>query len=214
MVNYAREDGMASAVEGMLAGGVSGAPLWHSDIGGYTSVNAGVKNFLRPPQLNARWAQMQAFGVVMRTHETNRPPLNQQVYTDATTQAQFALASRIYAALYDYRAGVIDEAVRDGIPAMRHGWLVYPGTKAAEQGLQFFLGDHLLVAPVYAEDATTVEVTFPPGQWKHILTGEVFDGDTTATVNAPLDRPAAFVKVGDPVGDEIVAAMVAAGLAS
>ena len=40
MVNYAVEDGMPSAVQGMLSGGVSGAPLWHSDIGGYTSVNA------------------------------------------------------------------------------------------------------------------------------------------------------------------------------
>ena len=32
----------------MLAGGVSGAPLWHSDIGGYTSVNTGVEDFMRP----------------------------------------------------------------------------------------------------------------------------------------------------------------------
>ena len=213
MVNYAIEDGMANAVEGMLAGGVSGAPLWHSDIGGYTSVNAAVTNFIRPPDLNARWAEMQAFGVVMRTHETNRPSMNQQVYDSPETRAQFARASQIYAALHEYRAGVIEEAVRDGVPAMRHGWLVYPGTKAAGEDLQFFLGDHLLMAPVLKENATTVEVTFPPGQWRHILTGEVFGGDTTSTVNAPLGTPAAFVKVGDPVGDQIVAAMQTAGLA-
>jgi len=214
MVNYAAEDGMASAVEGMLAGGVSGAPLWHSDIGGYTSVNAAVTNFIRPPDLNARWAEMQAFGVVMRTHETNRPSMNQQVYDTPETRAQFARASQIYAALHDYRAGVIEEAVRDGVPAMRHGWLVYPGTKAAGKDLQFFLGDHLLMAPVLKENATTVDVTFPPGQWRHILTGEVFDGDTTTTVNAPIGTPAAFVKIGDPVGDQIVSAMQTAGLAA
>jgi len=213
MVNYAVEDGMANAVEGMLAGGVSGAPLWHSDIGGYTSVNAAVTNFIRPPDLNARWAEMQAFGVVMRTHETNRPSMNQQVYDTPETRAQFARASQIYAALHDYRAGVVEQAVRDGVPAMRHGWLVYPGTKAAGKDLQFFLGDHLLMAPVLKENATTVEVTFPPGQWRHILTGEVFDGDTTTTVNAPVGTPAAFVKVGDPVGDQIVSAMQTAGLA-
>ena len=156
---------------------------------------------------------MQAFGVVMRTHETNRPKLNQQVYDTPTTRAQFAKASQIYAALYQYRKGVIDEAVRDGIPAMRHGWLVYPGTKAAQEDLQFFLGNHLLVAPVYEEGATTAKVTFPPGSWRHILTGEVFPGNAEATVNAPIGTPAAFVQVGDPVGDEIVAAMQAAGLA-
>ncbi len=210
MVNYAVEDGMRNAVLGMLAGGVSGAPLWHSDIGGYTSVNAGVTNFLRPAQLNARWAEMQAFGVVMRTHETNRPSLNQQVYDTAETRAQFARASQIYAALHDYRARVIDEAVRTGMPAMRHAWLVAPGTPAADADEQFFLGDHLLVAPVYAENATSVDVTFPPGQWRHVLTGEVYGGQ--ATVPAPIGTPAAFVQVGDPVGDQILASLRAAGL--
>lgn len=96
---------------------------------------------------------------------------------------------------------------------MRHGWLVFPGTKAAQADLQFFLGEHLLVAPVVDEGGTSAEVTFPPGQWKHILTGEVFSGDTTTTVNAPIGTPAAFVQVGDPVGDQIVNAMKAAGLA-
>jgi alpha-glucosidase len=212
MVNYAIEDGMANAVQGMLSGGVSGAPLWHSDIGGYTSVNAAVTNFIRPPDLNARWAEMQAFGVVMRTHETNRPTMNQQVYDTPTTRAQFARASQIYAALYDYRKTVIDESVATGIPAMRHGWLVHPGTKAAEKDLQFFLGDHLLMAPVLKENATTVSVTFPPGTWKHVLTGAEYTGDTTVTVPAPIGTPAAFVKVGDPVGEQTVAALQAAGL--
>lgn len=210
MVNYAPEDGMRNAVLGMLAGGVSGAPLWHSDIGGYTSLNTGVQNFLRPPQLNARWAEMQAFGVVMRTHETNRPKLNQQVYDTPATRADFARASQIYAALRDYRATVIDEAVTTGVPAMRHAWLVYPGTEAAKADEQFFLGAHLLVAPVYAEDATSVKVTFPPGEWKHVLTGQVYSG--VADVPAPVGTPAAFVKVGDPVGDQILAGLRAAGL--
>ena len=214
MVNYAIEDGMANAIQGMLAGGVSGAPLWHSDIGGYTSINAAVTNFIRPPDLNARWAEMQAFGVVMRTHETNRPSMNQQVYDTPTTRAQFARASQIYAALYDYRKGVIDESVATGIPAMRHGWLVHPGTKAAEQDLQFFLGDHLLMAPVLKENATSVSVTFPPGTWKHVLTGAIYQGDSTVTVDAPIGTPAAFVEVGDPVGEQIVSALQNAGLAS
>lgn len=214
MVNYAQEDGMPNALKGMLAGGISGAPLWHSDIGGYTSVNAAVTNFVRPAQLNARWAEMEAFGVVMRSHETNRPKLNQQVYDTAETRAQFARASQIYAALRDYRTSVIQEAVRDGIPAMRSGWQVYPGTAAAKADTQFFLGDHLLVAPVYAEGATTAQVTFPPGQWRHVLTGQVYDGDATTSVPAPIGTPAAFVKVGDPVGQQIVAGLQSAGVAA
>ena len=115
--------------------------------------------------------------------------------------------------MYPYRKTVIDAAVATGVPAIRPTWLVYPDTAAADADLQFFLGDHLLVAPVYEEGATTAKVTFPPGSWRHILTGEVFPGNAEATVNAPIGTPAAFVKVGDPVGDEIVAAMQAAGLA-
>jgi alpha-glucosidase len=78
---------MRNAVLGMLAGGVSGALLWHSDIGCTTSLSVGVKNFIRPPRLKAaRWAQMQAFGVVMRTHE--RPRLKQQAYDTPQTRCQ------------------------------------------------------------------------------------------------------------------------------
>ncbi|HQR80202.1 MAG TPA: alpha-glucosidase [Actinomycetota bacterium] len=203
MVDFAQQDGMASAVYGMLSGGVSGSPLWHSDIGGYTSINAVVKNYVRPPELNTRWAQMQAFGVMMRTHEGNRPAQNQQVYDTDETRSAFAQASRIYAALYPYRKTVIDQAVATGVPAMRPTWLVYPGTAAADADLQFFLGDHLLVAPVLAEGARTVQVSLPPGQWVHVLTGQTFAGDQTVSVDAPLDTPAAFVRDGDPVGTQI-----------
>lgn len=210
MVNYAAQDGMLSAVKGMLAGGVSGAPLWHSDVGGYTSVNTGVVDFIRPPNLNARWGELEAFGAVMRSHETNRPPKNQQVYSTPTTRRQFAKSTRIYAALRQYRASVIDDAVERGIPAMRHAWLVYPGTRVARQDRQFFLGDHLFVAPVYSDTADTVRVTFPPGKWRHILTGTVYRG--RRPVAAPIGTPAAFVRVGDPTGRQIVRAMKKAHL--
>ena len=52
----------------------------HSDVGGYTSVDAVVTDYVRSEELLARWAEMQAFGVVMRSHEGNRPDANQQVY--------------------------------------------------------------------------------------------------------------------------------------
>jgi alpha-glucosidase len=211
MVNFAVEDGLISAVKGMLSGGVSGHPLWHSDIGGYTAIRQ-FNNNRRPADLNARWAEMQAFGVVMRSHEGNIPKENQQIYDTPQTRAQFARASQIYAALYKYRKTVIDEGVKKGIPAMRHAWLVYPDSLAAKQDLQFFLGDHLYVAPVLESGATSVDVTFPPGKWEHVLTGQVFDGDRTTTVAAPIGTPAAFVKVGDKTGKDIVAALKSAGL--
>ena len=217
MVNFKDQDGLASTILGSLSGGVSGFPLWHSDIGGYTTSTIGgpalfVVNYVRTPELNQRWSEYQALAVLMRSHETNRPEVNPQVYDTPESRKAFAEASDLYVALANYRKGVIAEAIRTGVPAMRHGWLVYPGTAAADVDLQYFLGNHLLVAPVTEEGATEVSVTFPPGEWRHILTGEVFPGDQETMVAAPLGQPAAFVKVGDRVGDRIVRQIERAGL--
>ena len=97
---------------------------------------------------------------------------------------------------------------------MRHGWLAYPDTAAAQADLQYFLGEHLLVAPVTQEGAGEVAVTFPPGDWEHVLTGETYAGDQQLMVPAPLGQPTAFVRQGDSTGEEILAALQSAGVTS
>ena len=209
MVDLGREDGLESALLGSFSAGVSGWPLTHSDLGGYTSVNAVVRNYVRDEHLLARWEEFAAFGVVFRTHEGNRPDVNRQVY-DADETATFTRMSRLFAALGDYRSEVIDEAEETGVPALRHPWLVVPGTAAAEVDTEFFLGDSILVAPVLTGGADKVEVSFPPGQWKHLITGKVYDGDVVANVAAPIGTPAAFVRVDDPWADRLSASVAAA----
>ena len=213
LVTFGREDGLASALLGTLSAGVSGWPLQHSDVGGYTSVDAAVKDYVRTPELLDRWAEYQAFGVVMRTHEGNRPDRNLQVFTDDATAARFARMTRLFGALTPYRRTVVAQAVRTGVPAVRPGWLVVPGTDAARSQTQFFLGSHLLVAPVLAEDAHAVRVSFPPGRWVHLLTGRVYRGGSEAVVRAPVGRPAAFVRAADPWRSRLRTAVIAAGLA-
>jgi alpha-glucosidase len=110
--------------------------------------------------------------------------------------------TRVFAALAPYRREVLRQATEEGLPAIRHGWLVAPGSEAAEVDTQFFLGDALLVAPVL--DATTgrVEVTFPPGEWRHLITGKTYEEGTTE-VEALVGRPAAFVRTDHPLADPI-----------
>lgn len=198
LVTFSREDGLASALLGTLSAGVSGWPLVHSDIGGYTSVDAVLKNYVRTEELLARWAEYAAFGVVMRTHEGNRPDQNPHVFSNKRTADAFARMTRLFAALKPYRKRVVDEAVTTGVPAIRPTWLVAPGTAAAESDRQFFLGEHVLVAPVLTEGATSVAVALPPGGWVHLLTGKKYVGDRTLDVAAPLGRPAAFARVKGP----------------
>jgi alpha-glucosidase len=155
---------------------------------------------------------MEAFGVVMRTHEGNRPADNQQVYDTAETREPFARMTRLYSALAPYRAQVVEQAVATGAPALRHGWLQYPGTAAADSDRQFFFGPSILVAPVMAEGEDAVDVTLPPGTWVHLLTGERLEGATTVRVDAPLGTPAAFVEASDENAEDIMAMVAGAGL--
>lgn len=197
LVDFGPEDGLASSLLGTFAAGVSGWPLVHSDVGGYTSIDAKVRNYVRPDDLLQRWAEVAAFGVVMRTHEGNRPDENRQV-SDASERDAFARMTRVFAALAPYRRTVVAQARRTGVPAVRHSWVNFPDSDAADEDDQFFFGDSILVAPVLEHDADRVEVTFPPGRWVHLFTGEEFDGEATVTVDAPLGTPAAFVAADDP----------------
>lgn len=211
MVSFAPEDGMPSALYGMHASAAAGWPLMHSDVGGYTSVS--LVKYLRGPELLPRWAQMEAFGAFMRTHEGNQPKDNLQVYSNAKQARLFAYATKIYAALSDYRRTVIEEARTTGMPVVRHPLLVYPAMDDPEMDRTFFFGDHLFVAPVMSVGARSIEVTFPPGTWVHALTGEEFAGAQRHTVAAPLNQATAFVLKGDPVGEQIRSALINAGVA-
>ena len=193
LVDWSTQDGLRSALRGMLAAGVSGWPLVHSDVGGYTSVDAVVRDYVRSEELLARWAELEAFGVFMRTHEGNRPAANVQVSSTADTRARFARATQMYATLADYREAAVADAVRTGVPALRPMWVAAPGTAAAAEEDQFMFGDSVLVAPVLDDGAASVEVALPPGRWRHLITGEELEGDRVVEVDAPVGRPAAFV---------------------
>ena len=208
LVDFGRDDGLASVLLGSFSAGVSGWPLVHADLGGYTSVDAAVKDYVRDPRLLQRWSELAAFGVVMRTHEGNRPADNLQVY-DEEQRLSFARMTRVYAAVAPYRREVLAEARDRGLPAIRHGWLVAPDTPAAEVDSQFFLGDSLLVAPVLERAGGGVEVTFPPGEWRHLITGRTY-GEGVEQVDALPGRPAAFVRADHPLANRLVRGVRAA----
>ena len=208
-VDWSKEDGLKSALLGTFSAGVSGWPVVHSDIGGYTSVDAIVHQFVRDEELLARWGEYAAFGPMFRSHEGNRPAANRQVYDEGERDA-FARNARIFAALAPYREGVLDEAARTGVPAVRHPWIEFPGTEVARSDTQFMLGEAIMVAPVLERGRDSVDVVFPPGRWRHLVTGETFEGESRASVAAPIGQPAAFVDADDPRAEEIGQAVAAA----
>lgn len=208
-VTWDAQDGLRSAVHGVLAAGVSGMTLDHTDVGGYTTLVEPLVGFRRGPELLDRWAELAAWGPVMRTHEGNLPDRNAQVW-DPAVLPHFVRATQVYAALAPYRAVVERQTAAQGLPAWRHTWLVAPGSPAAGDDDQFFFGGDFLVAPVMTPGARSVSAYLPAGRWVHLWTGRVY-GDpraaTRVTVAAPIGEPGVFYRVGDPWGPRVRAAL-------
>lgn len=71
MVSWQANDGIKSAVVGLLSSGLSGYALNHSDIGGYCAVNLPFIKYNRSEELLIRWMELNAFTTVFRTHEVS-----------------------------------------------------------------------------------------------------------------------------------------------
>ncbi|GBF51570.1 alpha-glucosidase [Leptospira ryugenii] len=208
MVSWGKNDGLPSAIIGLTSGGMSGIALNHSDIGGYTTISNPLRNYHRPKELLLRWAELSAFTPVFRTHEGNRPLKNWQVYTytdkngvsslsDEDTVTLFAEIGKIHYALKDYLKDLVSESTKTGLPVVRHNFLVEPNDEQLlEFPYQFFLGDDLLVAPIIKSGKTDIDVYLPEGSWEHIWTGKKFNGKSEVNVEAPIGKPAVFLRVG------------------
>ena len=219
LTTWDKYDGMKSALHGLLNGGFSGLALNHSDTGGYTSLSRFGLGYSREDQLMMRWAEMNAFTAILRTHEGNQPEQNAQVYTDQEQIEQFTRMSKIYKALAFYRRTLFQEASSLGYPVVRHLWLHYPDDQEArEQDKQFLLGSELLVAPVLEKCVfdwscnPIQQVYLPDDSWIHLWTGEEFEGEQSITVEAPIGYPPVFYKKDSPIAEDLLVNLRSAGI--
>ncbi|TGN04209.1 alpha-glucosidase [Leptospira dzoumogneensis] len=195
MVSWGRHDGIVSSLIGILSGGMSGISLNHSDIGGYTTIPSPIKDYFRSKELFLRWAELNVFTPVFRTHEGNRPAKNHQPYSDPDTIKEFARYGQMHLALKEYFKFLNKEASESGLPLLRPLYLSYPeDNHTRDLQNQFLLGEDLLVIPVLEKGEDTVKGYLPKGEWEHVWTGKIFQGGTWAEVDAPLGYPAIFLK--------------------
>jgi len=197
LVSWGRGDGIASTVPALLSSGISGIALNHSDVGGYTTINNILKNYHRSKELLFRWTELNVFTPVLRTHEGNRPEKNWQVYSDKEVVKFFAKMGKIHFALKSYFRFLNKQASVMGYPVIRHLYLEYPKDKNTYNlESQFLVGKDLLVIPVLQKGKSQVKGYFPEGEWINIWTKKMFHGKQYKTVDAPIGKPAVFVKKG------------------
>ncbi len=114
------------------------------------------------------------------------------------TKAVWKLWANYRLKLLPYVAGIVEEASRNGLPALRSMRLAFPrdaqaGTHFAHQ---YLLGPSLLVAPVLHDNLETT-VWLPAGEkWYHLPTGTKFEGGQAIIVPVEPGGIAVFGREG------------------
>ena len=201
LADWGKEDGLHSAVIGLLSSGFSGFSINHGDIGGYIATTPPnipfpIPGFAhrRSKELLMRWTECFSCTAVFRTHEGNQPKRHTQIDYDAETLAHFSKFSRLFAVLHPYRNQLFQEAAEKGFPVVRSFGFVYPELKEQRDcTTQFFLGDDILMAPVLHKNTNSVRCYVPDEGWILLWTNKEYSKGWH-TITAPIGEPCILVK--------------------
>ena len=122
-----------------------------------------------------RWAEMNAFTPVMRSHEGIRPDNNAQFNAPEVIEG-YAKMSRVHAALKPYLQSLDRENHSRGVPVLRPLFFHYDGEEDFTESYEYLLGRNILIAPVLKQGATSREVHLPADDWVHLWTGQAYQG--------------------------------------
>jgi alpha-glucosidase (family GH31 glycosyl hydrolase) len=189
--------GLPAALCGALNAGMSGIPLWGSDISGYHYL------YNPPPdkEVYLRWTEVGAFSADM--HDENNGagtgPVSErwQIWDDQESIDVYRKYAIIKTRMLPYVRLAVEEAQATGAPVMRHLYLTNPtDPRVYQMQDEYFYGDSLLVAPVVTRGLTSRPVFLPDAQYYDYWTGARVTGGGYVTAQAPLDVVPVFAKVG------------------
>jgi alpha-D-xyloside xylohydrolase len=179
--------GLAGNLRSGICWGLSGAPFYATDVGGFYGDQ-------RDPLLYVRWAQAAVFSAHMRLHGIGaREPWSYGAAAEAAANAALQLRYR----LLPYLWKVMRESTVSGMPVQRPMVLACAQERQA-WGFedQFLLGDDLLVAPCLRPDGK-VSLYLPAGRWVRFPGGGGgLDGGRVIELELALDELAVFARAG------------------
>jgi len=201
LCSFSKNDGLPTAVNAIITGGLSGHSLTHSDTGGYDQITVKpLFDYTRSSEVLRRWVEFSMFCVVLRTHEGTvyLNPANAQVYDDENIHI-FANYTRVFASLFGYRKELIADASTAGWPVVRHMWLHFPDDpNVLSLSDQYMFGPDLLVKPVVIGGITEVSVYFPKGEWMNVWSQRNYTSNGQEfVVECPIGQPPVFLFIGD-----------------
>jgi alpha-glucosidase (family GH31 glycosyl hydrolase) len=188
--DFGMGNGLPAALVGALNVGMSGMPIWGSDISGYHFVS-------NPPpdkELYLRWTEVGGFSGDM--HDENEgagPPGSTsserwQIWDDQESEDTYRKYASYKMRMIPYVRVAVNEARARGTPIMRHLYLLYPtDPNVYTIGDEYMYGDSLLVAPVVHRGLTSRPVYLPASDYYDYWSGERVHGKTMVTAEATLD---------------------------
>jgi alpha-D-xyloside xylohydrolase len=181
--------GLAASIRGGLSWGMTGAPYYATDVGGFYGDQ-------RDPLLYVRWAQASVFSAHMRLHGIGaREPWSYGPEAERAAMAALELRYR----LLPYLWRVVEQAAATGLPVQRAMVLACPDEPESWAfDHQFFCGDDLLVAPCL-EPSGRVRVYLPEGDWCRFPRGDAYAGGRTQELVLALDELAVFARRGTEI---------------
>lgn len=173
-----------------LSSGLSGVPFMGHDLAGYMPSQEAKPPL--EPDVFARGSAFACFNPMMSTHGTVTRPYD---FEPAIVDI-YRKFSKIHYLLIPYLVEQAKAGCASGLPMMRHLVLHHPhDERARDCEDQFYLGEDLLVAPVFASRESR-DVYLPEGDWEGLFDGRIRRGPKNMEAfAAPLDSVPVFVRM-------------------
>jgi sulfoquinovosidase len=189
--------GLPSMLRGGLNLGMSGVPLWGSDVTGFKCIT----DFPRDKEVYLRWAEMGAVSPIMMEQNACSNPLGRRekwkLWNDQETIDVYGAMARLHTRLAPYFEVLARESHATGVPIMRHPFLYHPREPEVwSADSSFYLGPSLFTSPVVHRGVVVKDTWLPPGKWVDLADLVVYDGGKRVAIPAPLGKLPLLVKDG------------------
>ena len=191
--------------------GLTGLPLWGTDIGGFNPTPE------YTGELHVRWFQFGAFNPLFRAHGRNwhlklpwgwdggdGGPFESGNWRAAPEELKNPAVEQICRQYLELRSRLMPylyTAVREmhdtGVPIIRALWLHHPDDpRAVERGDEYLWGRDMLVAPVVEKGATTRSLYLPRGTWFDFWDDQRVEGGRDIDRAVDLSITPLYVRAG------------------
>lgn len=183
--------GLQAAIRAAASAGVSGFPIWGSDVGGYDSS-------MLTPEVFVRWAEL---GAISPIFEVGGAGPNATFWDfDRATVSELRDAAVLHYELFPYLYQLARVAAASGAPVLRPLAYAFPTDDQAWQAdLELMVGPSLLALPVTVPSGEPSAEYFPAGRWASLWGGPDVVGPRRVEATVPLGTLPLYLRAGSAV---------------